>query len=78
MCICVSFYDENEKQHFIIMPFRNGKLLVNLGVGVKYLLENHNRLEINVYNGWDESGNLIPFDSPELKKIQFLKCRQIY
>lgn len=72
MQIFVHFYDENDARHCVSANYGNGKLLINLGVGMKYLLENHTKLEISVCK------NGLPVALPDLKEVKFLKCRQIY
>ena len=70
--IQISFYDEDGKSHCVNADYNEGKLLVNLGVGVKYLLEKHDKVEISVLQ------NGVQMELPAVKEIKFLKCRQIY
>ena len=69
--VYVHFYDENNQRHAVRANFGKGRLLINLGVGSKWLLEGHSRLEISLW----KNGNIIIL--PEFKKIELLKCRQI-
>lgn len=72
MTISIGFYDENGQKHRIDAWYGDGKLLFNLGLGSKYLLEAHDKFEITVYK------NGVPVEIPEIKEIKFFKCRQIY
>lgn len=72
MQVFVYFYDENGKRHCVKANYGNGKLLMNLGVGARWLFDKHGKLEIEV----QKSGVMV--DIPELKEIKFLKCQQIF
>ena len=70
--VYVHFYDENNQRHVVRSNFCKGRLLINLGVGSKWLLEEHSRLEILMQKG----GETVKM--PAVKEAQFLKCRTIY
>ncbi|MBQ4014392.1 MAG: hypothetical protein II610_03960, partial [Treponema sp.] len=68
----ISFFDKDGNKHSVCADYSEGRLLANLGVGVKYLLEKHDKIEIAVFKDG------APMELPAVKEIKFLKCRQIY
>ena len=70
--VSVSFYGEDGQRHTVRANYGNGRLLMNLGVGAKWLLERHRKLEVSVMRDGEA------LETAELKRITFLKCRQIY
>lgn len=72
MQVQISFFDDSGAKHSVFCNYGNGKLLINIGVGYKYLLSNHSKIEISVLNDGSQT------EIPKIKKVDFLKCRKIY
>lgn len=70
--VFVSFYGEDGKEHNVNCHLGQGELLIPLGVGYRYLLENHDTLRITL----TENGEQIPL--PEISEMRILKLRTIY
>lgn len=69
--ITVSWYDEFQNPYSMTCSMENGKLLIPLGAGKKWLLHAHDKIEIAAYH----NGELIPF--PKTKTIQWLKLKEL-
>ncbi len=70
--LTAAYYDDEGQRHTVHCWFGHGKLLVNLGAGMKYLLNNHRTIELSV----SKNGETLPL--PSIQSLQFLKCRQIW
>lgn len=67
----ISWTDENGDSHKLFSGMDKGKLLIPLGTAPRWLLEHHTSLQIRV------TDNALPADFPPVKKIEFLKLREV-
>ncbi|MGN0018728.1 MAG: hypothetical protein ACI37S_06785 [Candidatus Gastranaerophilaceae bacterium] len=71
MKIKLEWKDNESKLHYMYANMGQGKLLIPLGAGNKWILNNHSQLKISVLK--DEKQIAVP----EVKKIEFLKLREV-
>lgn len=71
MVVQVSWLNESGERCSISCNMSEGKLLIPLGAGVDWLLENHDSLTVTVY----QDGNLIA--TPEIKDVQLYEIQNI-
>lgn len=69
--VCITWFDDNGDSHGIRCRIEKGKLLVPLGCGVKYLLNEHDQLVITA----DHNGERVGV--PSIKQIQLLKLQEV-
>lgn len=69
--IIVSWYDEAQNQYSMTCSMENGKLLIPLGAGKKWLLHGHDKIEISAYHNEELMKLPIP------KTIQWLKLKEL-
>ena len=70
MTVVVSWVDENMQEHRMDCSMVEGKLLIPLGAGVRWLLNKHEYIQIYVL----QDGQRV--ECPHIQKIQFLKLRE--
>lgn len=68
----ISWTDESGENHKLFSGMDKGKLLIALGTSPRWLLEHHTSLQIRV------TDNALPADLPPVKKIEFLKLREVH
>lgn len=71
MQVKFEWFDDEGTTHNMYVSMGQGKLLIPLGVGNQWLLNNHSLLRISVLQDDKE------VEIPEIKTIQFLKLREI-
>ena len=71
MTVRISWMDENAETHTMTCSMSEGKLLIPLGAGLKWLYNEHEFLNIQVL----QDGNTI--NVPDINNIQFLKLREV-
>ncbi|MDE7313229.1 MAG: hypothetical protein K2N87_16680 [Eubacterium sp.] len=70
MMVCVSWLDVNGEGHAMYCAMSQGKLMIPLGAGVKWLLHPHTQIQISVMQDGQE------ISVPQISDIQFLKLRE--
>ncbi|WP_428074522.1 hypothetical protein [Candidatus Avelusimicrobium luingense] len=68
----ISWTDESGENHKLFSGMDKGKLLIPLGAVAHWLLNDHSSLQIRV------TDNALPADLPPVKKIEFLKLREVH
>ena len=68
--VIVSWKDEQGQEHFMQCAMQQGKLLVPLGAGEKWLLHPHTDLRISVARDGQQS------EVPKIAQLRFLKLRE--
>jgi hypothetical protein len=68
----ISWTDESGAEHKLFGGMDKGKLLIPLGAVAHWLLNDHSSLQIRV------TDNALPADFPPVKKIEFLKLREVH
>lgn len=71
MAVQVLWQDNNGEDHAMICNMSQGKLLLPLGAGAKWLFNNHNSISIRTFQ--DD----IEIQIPEISKVRFLKIQEI-
>ena len=69
----VSWSDDHEEIHDIVCDMGEGKLLIPLGAGVKWLLHGHDYLDIQIL----ENGEEVNIPTLPLPSFRFLKLREV-
>lgn len=70
MLVCISWLDGNGEGHALYCAMSQGKLMIPLGAGVKWLLHPHTQIQVSVMQDGQE------ISLPQIKEIQFLKLRE--
>ena len=71
MQVKLEWFDENQNKYSMPVSMGQGKLLIPLGAGDKWLLHNHNYLNISVF----QDGKEVPI--PQVENVTFLKLRKV-
>ncbi len=69
--VTVTYLDEDQNTHTLNAKMGDGKLLISLGSGNRWLLDSHMELYINVKK------NDILIEIPSIKDVKFLKLREV-
>lgn len=69
--IIITWFDEMGMGHNMYCNMHQGKLLIPLGAGAKWLLNNHNDIFISVFK------NGVEIQTPEIIEVECLKLRHI-
>ena len=73
VAVIVEWQDENYESHRMRCELNEGKLLIPLGSGAKWLLHNHDNLSIWV----EQDGEKVATPLGSLSEIKLLKLREV-
>ena len=71
MQLYIEWSDDYGKSHRVYAEMNDGKLLIPLGAGAKWLLHNHEGVDIGVVKDG------APIEIPEITEIRFLKLKEV-
>ena len=71
MVVQLRWHDDNGELHLMNCAMSEGKLLIPIGAGLKWLFNQHNFISVYTYQNGDE------IVTPEISNIRFLKVREI-
>ncbi len=71
MQVKIEWFDDDNNPHCMYANMGQGKLLIPLGAGRQWLLNNHSKLKISVLQDGEK------IKTPDIAKIQFLKLREV-
>lgn len=71
MTVQIWWQDENGESHAEICKMSQGKLLIPIGAGAKWLFNNHDHVEVHVFQ--DD----LEIAAPAISNIRFLKIREV-
>ena len=71
MVVQLRWHDDSGELHLMNCAMSEGKLLIPIGAGLKWLFNQHNFISVYTYQNGDE------IVTPEISNIRFLKVREI-